>query len=204
MSFRDRKVITAGLLSADLRPAELLSAGLLSVGLLWIVLFVSCSGAASETYDVDGIYSFALTGLNGEQMHFADLRGKAVMLNAWATWCPPCLTEMPVFVRLYEKYKDKGLEIWGVSTDIAGKNVVEPMIEELGINYPVLLAKTSELTKIFGVSFRGLPVTIFFDAEGRIAYTHIGSADAYVDESKGETVESWFEEQILNILPGEY
>lgn len=162
---------------------------------------ISCSDGESEVYEVDGIYTFSLTGLNGESMNIADLRGKGVMLNAWATWCAPCIEEMPIFVRLYDKYKNKGLEIWGVSTDIEGKSVVEPAVQKMGINYPILLARSSDLTRILGVPFRGLPVTIFFKPDGSINYTHFGSVDAYINEEAGESVESWFEGQIMQILP---
>ena len=176
----------------------------ISAGFFLLILSVYCMGGSEKVYEVDGVYSFTLTNLNGESMNFADLRGKAVMLNAWATWCVPCINEIPVFVRLYDKYKDKGLEIWGVSTDILGKSEVEPVVERLSINYPVLLARDAVLSKILGIPFRGLPVTVFFDTEGRIVNTLVGPADAYVDKNKGETVESWFERQILDILPEEY
>ncbi len=162
---------------------------------------ISCSSGESEVYEVDGVYTFSLTGLNGENMSISDLRGKGVMLNAWATWCAPCIEEMPILVRLYDKYKNKGLEIWGVSTDIEGKSVVEPVVQKMGINYPILLAKSSDLTQILGVPFRGLPITIFFKPDGSINYTHFGSVDAYIDEEAGESVESWFEGQIMQILP---
>ena len=169
--------------------------------LFLLTCIINCSDGSGEVYEVDGVYTFSLMGLDGDTKNFADLRGKGVMLNAWATWCAPCLEEIPIFTGLYDKYKDKGLEIWGVSTDIEGKSVVEPKAEELGINYPVLLSKSAELTGMLGVSFRGLPVTIFFDPQGRISYTHIGSADAYLDEEAGETLEVWFEKKILKILP---
>jgi len=74
---------------------------LITAGLLLTQLFIYCTGGSSETYEVDGVYSFTLTDLNGNPMGFANLRGKAVMLNAWATWCAPCLEEMPIFVTLY-------------------------------------------------------------------------------------------------------
>lgn len=174
---------------------------LLIVCLLLLSMVIYCSSDSSETSKVEEGYNFTLTGLNGEPMNFADLRGKAVMLNIWASWCPPCINEMPIFVRLYEKYHDKGLEIWGVSTDILGKSDVEPVIKKLNINYPILLATTSELAEILGIPLRYIPVTIFFDTKGRIVYTLIGAADPYVNISKGETVESWFEKKILEILP---
>lgn len=173
-------------------------------GILAAHLFVFCSGGPDMVYEVDGVYDFTLEGLNGEQMDFASLRGKVVIFNAWATWCAPCIDEMPIFVKLYEKYKDKGLVIWGVSTDIEGKKVVEPKVAELKINYPILLARDMKLTKIFKVSFRGLPVTLFFDKNGRLAETYpnplIGPADAWVDQANGETIESWFEKKIVKLL----
>jgi len=173
-------------------------------GILISALLFACSGGPKEIYEVDGVYSFTLQGLNGEQMDFADLRGKVVMFNAWATWCAPCMNEIPMFVDLYEKYRDKGLEIWGVSTDIQGKSIVVPKVEELGINYPVLLARDSHLLEIFGVSFRGLPVTLFFDREGKMADTTpnplVGPGDLWADADNGETLEMWFEKKILALL----
>lgn len=173
-------------------------------GILISSFLIACSGGPKEIYEVDGVYSFTLQGINGEEMNFADLRGKVVMFNAWATWCAPCMNEIPMFIKLYDKYKDKGLEIWGVSTDIQGKKVVVPKVEELGINYPVLLARDSHLLDIFGISFRGLPVTLFFDREGKLAETTpnplIGPGDMWADAKNGETLEMWFEKKILDLL----
>ncbi|MFC1513418.1 TlpA disulfide reductase family protein [candidate division KSB1 bacterium] len=168
--------------------------------LLFMLIFVSCSGE-KEIYEVDGVFTFSLQGIDGQQKNFADLRGKGVMLNIWATWCTPCLNEIPDFIKLYDKYKDKNFEIWGVSTDVLGETAVEPVIKDLGINYPILLAKSTEITNILNVPTRGLPVTIFFDKDGRIVEKHIGPADAYLDKETGETVEQWFEKKILNIIP---
>jgi len=158
---------------------------------------ILCSGE-SETYQQDGVYTFTLNDINGNTVNFTELRGKGVLLNIWATWCGPCKDEIPVFIHLYEKYKDRNFVIWGVSTDIEGRKVVEPFIREMGVNYPVLLGSETELRKIFGY-MRGYPTTLFFDAGGRLV--HRISGEPFVDKDSGETLESVFEREIKKILP---
>lgn len=157
---------------------------------------VYCSGGG-ETYQVDGVYTFTINDLEGNPKNFADLRGKGVMINVWATWCGPCKDEIPVFIKLYDKYKDRGFEIWGVSTDVQGKSIVEPFVEKMAINYPVLLGKEADLKKIFSY-IRGYPTTFFFDAEGKMVKRITGQP--YINKDKGETLESFFEKEILNVL----
>ncbi|MFC1557447.1 TlpA disulfide reductase family protein [candidate division KSB1 bacterium] len=163
--------------------------------LLILVSAVYCSGG--EIYEIDGVYSFTLQDLDGNPMEFSDLRGKGVMLNVWATWCGPCKEEIPVFVKLYPEYKDRDFELWGVSTDIQGKSVVEPYVNEAGINYPVLLAKEADLKKIFGY-IRGYPTTFFFDKDGKLI-KRINLP--FVDEDNENALEEYFRKEIESILP---
>jgi len=169
---------------------------LLAAIMIVFIMGISCSGG--ESYVQDGVYTFTLNDIDGIPLNFADLRGKGVMLNVWATWCGPCADEIPVFIDMYEKYKDRGFEIWGVSTDVQGKSIVEPFVKEKGMNYPVLLSSQSDLAKIFGY-IRGYPTTIFFDKEGRIVRRIDG--EPFIDKVKGETLESFFEKQILAVIP---
>lgn len=162
--------------------------------LLLLTAALGCS--EGETYVLDGVYTFSLPGLDGTPMNFADLRGKGVMVNVWATWCGPCAKEIPEFVKLYDKYKDQGFEIWGVSTDVQGRSIVEPFVEEYNMNYPVLLSSQADLAKIFGY-IRGYPTTLFFDKDGKLVQRIDG--EPFVPE--GMTLESFFEEKIKAVLP---
>src|SRR5512138_1648113 len=81
---------------------------------------------------------FALKDLNGNTVRLADLRGKAVLLNFWATWCPPCKVEIPWFVDLQKQYGPQGLQIVGVAMDDAGPDAIAKFAKEMGINYTVL------------------------------------------------------------------
>ena len=115
---------------------------------------------------------FTVTDLDGKTISMADLKGKVVLVNFWATWCPPCRAEIPDLVRLQEKYRDK-LVILGISEDEdASPQEVKAFGAEQKMNYPIVM-KTPELSKVFkGVS--ALPTTFVIDPEGRIRQRHVG------------------------------
>ncbi|MCP2519925.1 TlpA family protein disulfide reductase [Candidatus Aminicenantes bacterium AC-335-A11] len=115
---------------------------------------------------------FTLQDINGNLVRLSDFRGKIIILNFWATWCPPCRKEIPIFIKLYKKYKDEGLVIIGISLDRGGKEVVIPFVKKYGINYPVLIG-TSEVEEAYG-GIRGIPTTFIIDKEGKIRKKHIG------------------------------
>lgn len=117
----------------------------------------------------------AFTGIDGKPAGLADLRGKPAVVNLWATWCQPCLREMPSLERLQEKLGDK-LTIAAVSQDRGGETVVKPFLAKLGLDkVRVYLDPKSEVGKAFGV--RGLPTSIVLDAEGREVGRVEGAAD---------------------------
>jgi thiol-disulfide isomerase/thioredoxin len=82
---------------------------------------------------------FILPGLSGTPARLADHRGEVVLLNFWATWCPPCRAEMPSMEKLYQAYRDRGLVILAISGDRAGRSVVESFVQERGVTFPILL-----------------------------------------------------------------
>jgi peroxiredoxin len=110
---------------------------------------------------------FALQSLEGKTVHLSDYRGKAVIVNFWATWCQPCKIEMPWFVELQKQYGPEGLQILGISADEDTSNdELGKFTKEMGINYPVLLGKEEVEQAYGGVQF--LPVTIYVDRDGKI------------------------------------
>ncbi|HUR33321.1 MAG TPA: TlpA disulfide reductase family protein [Vicinamibacterales bacterium] len=124
--------------------------------------------------------AFTVTDLDGKTIAFADLRGKVVLVNYWATWCPPCRAEIPDLVKLQEKYRDK-LVVIGVSEDEdASPQEVKAFGVEQKMNYPIVMA-TPELSKIFkGVT--ALPTTFVIDPEGKIRQRHVGMLRADTTE----------------------
>lgn len=118
---------------------------------------------------------FSLTDLRGNEISLSDYEGKVVFLNFWATWCPPCRAEIPGFVEVYEKYKNKGMQIIGISLDIAGVDKVLNFVKKYKINYPVAM-ETRELIRDYEPG-RAIPVTIIIDQNGKIRHKHIGYMD---------------------------
>ena len=90
---------------------------------------------------------FNVAALEGGKLRLADLRGKVVFLNLWATWCPPCKEEMPAMERLWQRYKGQGLVVIALSMDSAGVKVVKPFIEQAKYTYRVALDPTMEIAR---------------------------------------------------------
>ena len=107
---------------------------------------------------------FTLTDLSGKTWHLQDLRGKVVLLNFWATWCPPCRKEMPDLQALYDKYKESGLVVLAISDEEAGK--VQPFIAERKISYPVMLDPGRKVNDLYRVE--GIPKTFVYDRDGKM------------------------------------
>jgi peroxiredoxin len=117
---------------------------------------------------------FALKDSYGKVVHLSDYRGKVVLLDFWATWCGPCKIEIPWFMELERKNKDRGFAVLGVSMDDEGWEVVKPFLDELGVNYRVILGSDSTAQAYGGVD--ALPTTFLIDREGKIAAVHVGLA----------------------------
>jgi len=107
---------------------------------------------------------FTLTDLQGKSWHLRDLRGKVVLVNFWATWCPPCRKEMPDLQALYDKYKDQGLVVLAISDEEAAK--VTPFISERKISYPVMLDPGRKVNDLYQVE--GIPKSFVYDRQGQL------------------------------------
>jgi thiol-disulfide isomerase/thioredoxin len=118
---------------------------------------------------------FAVKDLEGKTISSADLRGKVVLVNFWATWCPPCRAEIPDLIRLQEKYRGK-LVVVGISEDEIPPDEVKAFVAEQKMNYPVAMT-TPALAKVFrGVS--ALPTTFVIDRDGKVVQRHVGMLNA--------------------------
>lgn len=129
---------------------------------------------------------FSLKTSTGKTIELSKLKGKTVVVNFWATWCPPCKAEIPGFINVYKKYKSKGLEIVGISLDQGGWSDIDPFVKKMNINYPVVLGN-EQTAQAYG-NIEAIPTTFIINKEGHIVSRHVG----YMDEENFEkTIKSY-------------
>jgi peroxiredoxin len=115
---------------------------------------------------------FMLTDSTGRAMRLSDFRGKAVLLNFWATWCSPCEQEIPWFIQFQQANERRGFTVLGVSMDADGWSAVKPYLDRKKVNYPVMLGN-DQVAQLFG-GLQAIPLTLVIDRSGRIAAVHAG------------------------------
>ncbi len=143
--------------------------------LLAAVLLVSAAPACSAREDKTPAPDFSFSDLGGRTWRLADFKGKVLVLNFWATWCPPCREEIPDFIAAYKELKSEGLEIVGLSVDRMTAEALEEFVKDVGITYPVGLA-TQEHIKAFRPGDY-IPSTLVIDPQGNIRHRHVGAMD---------------------------
>jgi peroxiredoxin len=116
--------------------------------------------------------NFAFPDMNGKQISLSDHRGKVVLVNVWATWCPPCRQEMPSMQRLYEKFKGKNFEILAVSIDSEGREAVAPFMRKLHLTFPALLDPGETIIPLYGIT--GVPESFIVDKDGILVEKVVG------------------------------
>lgn len=147
-------------------------------GIVWIL--VSAVPASSTTGGMvpsprEGFLApdFTLDMLAGGEITLSDLRGKAVVVNLWASWCPPCRAEMPAIQRVYERNRERGLEVLAVNTTYQDRESdAAAFVQEYGLGFPILMDRTGEVSR--GYQLRALPSTFFVDRKGVIRQVVIG------------------------------
>lgn len=147
---------------------------------LLLLIFVGCSQDQNQnendqnqtkTEDINYAPDFELETLNGESIKLSDLKGKKVIINFWATWCPYCVEEMPDLQKLYDKYKDEGLILLGIDVG-ESKSKVDKFIKDKNLNFTILLDEKSEVAAKYGIN--SLPATIAVDENGVVVGGRLG------------------------------
>jgi thiol-disulfide isomerase/thioredoxin len=142
---------------------------LIGIVLAFSLIFFGCmrgqqTGPGSEVNNPAP--EFSLTDLNGKTVNLSQYKGKVIILDFWATWCPPCRSEIPHFIDLYNRYQDKGLVVIGIALDDEGAKVVKPFVDEYKINYPVILGN-ADVQKAYG-GIQGIPTTFIINKNGTL------------------------------------
>ncbi len=135
------------------------------------------SGATAATAAAKGNSApdFVLTDLQGKTLKLSDLRGKAVVLNFWATWCPPCKAEIPWFIEMQKRYGAQGLQVVGVNMDDGDASDVKKFAAENSINYPILLGQEKVAEQYGGIDY--LPTTFYIDRSGVVVARVFGQPE---------------------------
>lgn len=120
------------------------------------------------------LVNFTLPGMTGEKLTLSDWHGKIIVLNFWATWCPPCIREIPLLIKQQALWQNQGVQFVGVAID--DKHKVQRFMKDQPINYPIMLGgiSTMEIAKKMGNSHDVLPYTIIIDRYGKIIKTRTG------------------------------
>jgi thiol-disulfide isomerase/thioredoxin len=132
--------------------------------------------SAARDESVAQLMATQLPDLENRPQSIGQWRGKVVVVNFWATWCAPCREEIPIFVRLQDKFRERGLQFVGIAIDRPDN--VRPYAAELGMNFPVLIGGIDaiDLTRALGNRAAVLPYTVVVDREGRVAAVEVGAA----------------------------
>ena len=130
----------------------------------FFLVFFSSAVAAAD---------FSFRDIVGKQHNLADYRGKWVLVNFWATWCPPCLKEIPDLIALHDEHKDKDLVVIGIATDYNSPKLVIDFAKKHRISYPVVLGNDAIVAQIGRLE--GLPMTYIYNPQGKMVAYNVGA-----------------------------
>ncbi|NOY87586.1 MAG: TlpA family protein disulfide reductase [Deltaproteobacteria bacterium] len=145
----------------------------LLIGGLFSLAACDRSGKEDKTQAPSGgAINFTLPSVDGSIVNFSDYRGKVVLVDFWATWCPPCRKMVPVLSEIYRKYSSRGVVVLGISLDREGLEVLGPFVTDHRIPYKVLLGN-DKVTKAFG-GISSIPSLFMVDRSGKVVKKMIG------------------------------
>jgi len=166
---------------------RILTAGLVLI-LTSVLLVGGCTAQAPQPPKVGKpAPEFQLPNLEGQSISLGDFRGKSVLINFWATWCPPCRSEMPFIQEVYEEWSDKGLVVLAIDIGESSSKV-ENFMQSYNLSFPVLLDSNQNVALKYRI--RAIPTTFFIDKDGIIQDISIGafSSKAEIEESLSKII----------------
>ncbi len=151
-----------------------------------LVLTAACTPAPKAEGIAD--LGFILKDPDGNSVRLSDYRGRPLIVNFWFTTCPPCRQETPVFIKLVDKYKDKGFTVLGISVSDTPEQI-KAFAAEFGINYPLFVAADRDDVMEAYRAIMAYPVSWFVKPDGTVFLKHLGSASP-----------EWFEQQVMALI----
>ena len=150
---------------------------ILIAGASWIILSANTTNAAIDKISAPqagfAAPDFTLKTPDGEEYTLSKLKGNAVLVNLWATWCPPCRAEMPTIEKIYQEYKDQGLVVLAVDMTYQDDPAkVAPFVQKYGLTFPILLEETGNVGALY--QLRSIPSSYFINRAGIIQEVVIG------------------------------
>ena len=162
-------------MTSHIKKSSIIVASIIIIALLWFFYVLKSTTPTNEPEIITKSHSlkrqdFSLPDLNGQQQQFSQWNNKVVLLNFWATWCPPCRREMPDFIDIYNQYKDKDFVVVGVGIDDRQK--IANFVKQLKVNYPILVGGQTamQVSYRYGNNSGALPYSIIIDKQGIIRY----------------------------------
>jgi thiol-disulfide isomerase/thioredoxin len=149
----------------------------LLIGVSSAALASALPAVASDTTGPDALWASTLPDANGHRMNLAGLKGQTLVVNFWASWCGPCVEEMPALSALQAQYASKGIKFVGIGVDSAAN--INGFLKKVAVSYPIYVAGFggADLARAFGNTAGGLPFTVVIDRNGRVRYSKLGRVD---------------------------